>query len=374
MRTGKTIPDRAVPASRLLTFSFIFLQTIGAVLPAPAMAQAGGSYDYTAATQVEAARQGAVDAAGIRWQCRGSSCTVSGPWPQPGVMACRALAQQVGRIKSYGHPGASLNASQLAECNDGTASPIVSNKNVAVPSSKQTVPSTRNKTLTPGTVSGPRAGTMPDTPIAVLQNSRRTGDVATARQTWLCDGTRCTIRGQTQPLRGGDDSVDDCGRLALVAGPVTWFWDGTETFDAAKLRRCNAPNVVSYEVLACSGADDLRSASHALLGLNIRNRIFDRGTYRRIFPQGITKNSCQTVLIDAPDFRLSELLSINMNFRSYHSAAFQTGDNWDMVRLRIMANVVEPGGRTAIVQVIDEQRTPVKRFGDRDGWQLIYRY
>jgi hypothetical protein len=115
----------------------------------------------------------------------------------------------------------------------------------------------------------------------------------------------------------------------------------------------------------------LRSASHVKIGLNIRGRTFDRGSYRRIFAKGIQANSCQTELVDGPDFRLSELLSIGITFQSYDSGALQTDDNWDMTRIRIMANVREPGGRTAILRVIDEQLEPVKRFESRDSWQYL---
>jgi hypothetical protein len=373
MNLGKTISHHTMRTAQLIACAAIVAPMIGSILPQSALAQAGSTFDYTAATFSEAARQGTVDATSIRWQCRGSRCTVSGPWPQPGVMACRALAQQVGRIKSYGHSGASLNASQLAECNDGAASPVVSNKNVVVQPSQKNLPPTKNKTLTPGPISGPQAGTMSDIPQAILQNGRPAGRFQTARQDWYCDGTRCNIPGQSSPLSGGDNSVDDCARLAQVAGRVTWFSDGIEIFDAANLARCNSPNVTSYEVLACSGADDLRSASHVKIGLNIRGRTFDRGSYRRIFAKGIQANSCQTELVDGPDFRLSELLSIGITFQSYDSGALQTDDNWDMTRIRIMANVREPGGRTAILRVIDEQLEPVKRFESRDSWQYLVR-
>jgi hypothetical protein len=140
MNLGKTISHHTMRTAQLIACAAIVAPMIGSILPQSALAQAGSTFDYTAATFSEAARQGTVDATSIRWQCRGSRCTVSGPWPQPGVMACRALAQQVGRIKSYGHSGASLNASQLAECNDGAASPVVSNKNVVVQPSQKNLP------------------------------------------------------------------------------------------------------------------------------------------------------------------------------------------------------------------------------------------
>ena len=370
MNRGKTITYQVIRTGCLMTCFVILVHTIAAIWPQPALAQAGGSFDYTAATYSEATRQGTVNAAGIPWQCRGSRCTVSGPWPQPGVTACRALAQQVGRIKSYGHPGASLNATQLAECNNGTTSPSVRNKDIIAQPPQQKLPPIKNKTLTPGTTSGPQAETVSNLPQAILQNSRPAGQFRTAAQTWYCDGTRCNIPGLSTPLSGGDRSVDNCSRLAQVAGRVTWFSDGNEVFDADMLARCNSPWVHSYEILACSGADDLRDASHLTIGINIRGRTFTSGSYRRILKMGIQRNSCQTEVIDGPDFRVSEILSIGLKFQSYTSAVLQTADNWDLARFRIMGNATEPGGRSVIITIIDRQPDPAHRFESPSFWEL----
>jgi len=77
------------------------------------------AYHYTAITEAAATKQGAVAAGKLKWQCRGSRCTISGPWPTPGVSACHNLAEQVGRIQSYGYPGKQLDSGQLAACNKG---------------------------------------------------------------------------------------------------------------------------------------------------------------------------------------------------------------------------------------------------------------
>ncbi|MGL4230223.1 MAG: CC_3452 family protein [Casimicrobium sp.] len=66
-------------------------------------------------------RSGAVNANGLVWQCAGNNCTISGPWAVPGVHACANLAQLVGRIASYGHPGRMLNTTELAQCNANMA-------------------------------------------------------------------------------------------------------------------------------------------------------------------------------------------------------------------------------------------------------------
>ena len=80
-------------------------------------------YDETARTAATVRRSGAVAASGITWACQGTSCTVTGPWPQPGVSACAALAREVGAIVSYGRQGAMLTTAQIAQCN---ASPAAS--------------------------------------------------------------------------------------------------------------------------------------------------------------------------------------------------------------------------------------------------------
>jgi len=75
------------------------------------------TYQYVARTVAPASRSGAVTAGSLTWQCTGSECRISGPWPAPGVSACAALAGQVGRIASYGREGAMLSAEQLNQCN-----------------------------------------------------------------------------------------------------------------------------------------------------------------------------------------------------------------------------------------------------------------
>jgi hypothetical protein len=87
----------------------------------PLNTAAKSEYHYVAETNAPAVEQGAVTASGVQWQCQGVRCTASGPWPKPEVAACKALANEVGRIKSYGHKGARLNAAQLAECNTTAA-------------------------------------------------------------------------------------------------------------------------------------------------------------------------------------------------------------------------------------------------------------
>lgn len=102
----------------------VWLIALFASVALPAAAQ---QYQYVARTEAPASRQGAVTAGSLTWQCQGSACTISGPWPAPGVPACAALAREVGRITAYGRQGNMLDAAALARCNANVqaAAPIV---------------------------------------------------------------------------------------------------------------------------------------------------------------------------------------------------------------------------------------------------------
>ena len=80
-------------------------------------AVAGGQFHYVAATVDIVRRTGQVSAAGITWLCQDRRCTVSGPWPSPGVAACQALAAEVGTLRSYGHSTRILTPAELEQCN-----------------------------------------------------------------------------------------------------------------------------------------------------------------------------------------------------------------------------------------------------------------
>ncbi len=76
-------------------------------------------YHYQAVTRAPVRKRGRVRAGTLAWQCQGTACTISGPWPTPAVGACRTLAKQVGAIQSYGHASRKLSAPQLRQCNAG---------------------------------------------------------------------------------------------------------------------------------------------------------------------------------------------------------------------------------------------------------------
>ncbi len=113
-------------------------------------------YRYTARTQDALKQSGRVRAGSLRWACRGKACTITGPWPVPGVSACNTLAKRVGRIVEYGHPGRKLNNRQLARCNQGLA--------VVIPKKPKPLPPARIQSA----VATPAAKTAGNkTPIAV---------------------------------------------------------------------------------------------------------------------------------------------------------------------------------------------------------------
>lgn len=94
------------------------------------------NFDYVAETVAPVARSGNVIAGTLRWRCKGNHCTISGPWPTPGLQACKQLAAQVGRISSYGHSRAQLITAQLASCNAGIPARTLSaggSSTIAVP-------------------------------------------------------------------------------------------------------------------------------------------------------------------------------------------------------------------------------------------------
>jgi len=117
------IPNIQVWCLALLVFLFLWAFSLpaNAAQEAPVVSPGikAATYQYTAITAAKAAKQGTVVAGKLSWRCRGNRCTISGPWPAPGVSACRNLAEQVGRIRSYGHPGKQLDSGQLATCNKG---------------------------------------------------------------------------------------------------------------------------------------------------------------------------------------------------------------------------------------------------------------
>lgn len=107
----------------VLGVALLIMAPPGALEAGAAEEGAAPIYTYTAVTQTKAMKQGMVMVGSLRWQCRGSECSIRGPWPSPEVAACHRLAEQVGPIRSYGRPGRELSRDQLAECNKGIKAP-----------------------------------------------------------------------------------------------------------------------------------------------------------------------------------------------------------------------------------------------------------
>ena len=78
------------------------------------------TYTLRAQTQDAVKTQGKVSAGGLEWDCKSRSCTAKSPRDAALAQDCRALAQQVGAIKSYARSGGEkLDAQSLAQCNAG---------------------------------------------------------------------------------------------------------------------------------------------------------------------------------------------------------------------------------------------------------------
>jgi hypothetical protein len=78
---------------------------------------------YTAQTQQPMAKNAVIVADGISWQCQGDSCRAANEVKTPAPQTCRALALQVGALRSFSVAGQALSAGELAQCNAGSALP-----------------------------------------------------------------------------------------------------------------------------------------------------------------------------------------------------------------------------------------------------------
>jgi hypothetical protein len=184
-------------------------------LPAPQLQT--GSYVYTARTAAPVRRSGAVTASGITWACQGTSCTVTGPWPQPGVGACTALMREVGRITAYGRQGAMLNTAQLAQCNASLLSPPPP---PAPPPPPPPPPPEHTQTFT----------YTARTALTV----RRVGAVTAGGISWTCSATSCTAAGPwPQP------GVGSCAALSREVGQITSYGRPGAALNIVQLTQCN---------------------------------------------------------------------------------------------------------------------------------------
>lgn len=106
-------------AQKQLTAAELERCNAGLVAKVTSKAKTAASYDYTAETQATARNQGAIAVGNANWKCQGARCTTNVTTSRPAVAACKALAQQVGPIKSYGHTQKQLTSGELERCNAG---------------------------------------------------------------------------------------------------------------------------------------------------------------------------------------------------------------------------------------------------------------
>lgn len=148
------------------------------LLASPALGQI---YQYTAQLRADASQQGQVTASGIVWNCAGSVCRTSGPWPTPGLGACQTLAAKVGAVSSYGHPGAGLSSGQLSQCNQGLASPLLASPQLAVPMTKLAPMATIKPTLQTKSVPLPAGTAAKLTPDQLQQRTTMFNELSKQR-------------------------------------------------------------------------------------------------------------------------------------------------------------------------------------------------
>ena len=51
-------------------------------------------YEYKARLAAPVETAGSVRAGVFNWKCSGDACTINGPWAEPGIGHCKALAKQ----------------------------------------------------------------------------------------------------------------------------------------------------------------------------------------------------------------------------------------------------------------------------------------
>lgn len=108
----------------VLLGAVVFLPLVATGAEAPAKASAAKSPTpvtaiaqprYEARTQSKPMKQGAVNAGGMLWQCRGTRCTATQPHGTP-ADACKALAREVGTLASFIFASKTFSSAELAQC------------------------------------------------------------------------------------------------------------------------------------------------------------------------------------------------------------------------------------------------------------------
>jgi hypothetical protein len=91
---------------------------LAAIVGASLIATAGASPNiFRAELESPVAERTRVVASSVVWLCEGNTCLAQKDTRTVSVRQCRALAEEVGRIVSFGGAERQLTAEQVAECN-----------------------------------------------------------------------------------------------------------------------------------------------------------------------------------------------------------------------------------------------------------------
>jgi len=195
----------------------------------PAATHAQQQYTYTARLSAPSKQQGSVVANGIKWECKGNTCSTRGPWPTPGIGACAALRAQTGTtVTAYGYPKHQLSAKELASCNGAATqqAPVVAKVKPEVmqrmlkPAPAPTLKQAPAAAPTAGAASSAASSTPRTYPFAVTTQSLtvtgigrlETAEQATARAAFTPKRVRTT--GLTVTGTGALETAADTARRA----------------------------------------------------------------------------------------------------------------------------------------------------------------
>jgi hypothetical protein len=369
--------------------------SIGFLVAAAICPAYAAQYDYIAITQgPAAARQGSVRAGGLIWLCTGDRCTISGPWAQPGVGACRELARAVGPLRSYGRGGAQLSSAQMAECNAGVSMPapvvqvVPQTKPAPLPGDAGTVtPAMKlpQAGLPPGALPtqpmGPGGKPLPVTrapapppeisgPTAMMERSFSAGTrFTTSHGFWACSGNRCVATGLD--LRR---FFEACPHLSRQAGPVVWFRSREISLKERELALCNSPVVEEFVVTACSGADDFRIGSSLKMSWDAGDGFFPaQGQPLDFIERRISANNCNFARIPRHGIRpfpLIALRKLRFMFEGGRRTFTDAQDDWDMQRILVQVKVARPGDPAINMVILRAEGNPLRRFEDVSHWDV----
>ena len=383
------------------------------------------TYDYIAVTkEARAARQGAVQAGSLVWQCAGDRCTIRGPWVRPEVGACSALARAVGPLRSYGHAAALLSEAQMADCNAGAATAARASaaqpatgsgtgpagkraqESAQAPRSEAaakalTEPRPRGdgryvasgpaaaanayvaETASParvqgrvessarslaqvrapgGSDSGGATGTQSASEqIKALMKMEAARGGSSKKRAWTCTASRCEHSPQDKL------ELYDCVALARQVGRIKSFHGPGLRLDAAQLAICNGPAIVELSFSVRSGRDDLRKGSQlaaTLAGGEIQPA---EGRRYDLFSE-VPRDQRRTMKVDV--LLRPEVRRIKLYFHGGRDRKTDTRDYWHMNELTVRAIVRDVDGVSREATLVNLSRDPIHTFQPGDEWEV----